>query len=552
MPFPRSSSRLIFACAGLCLLFASCSGRGEPRSGVAAPAAPVRSFEVRWFNASAAALLPAEKDPVALAIESRFSIKLTLLGGPPGSLAYQGLARDIENNLKLGPNDARRRTLPDVFPWAATLSGVPSLDGLFAPLPDDLIRRTMPRTWAGIRVLAAKEGMDPASVWAPFTSGGVAYAIPQPLPGWQFPAGVLWRADLLDQLGFSVPSTIDQWEAVFRAARIAYPSRVPWTTVEAGLPFQAIFDATGKDLAGFVRSGDSTLEPGLVQPQMRTVLQTLRRWYAEHYVSVIDSRAVGGDANAAFVSGRSIVTVDARPEDGSWVCQEPYVIGSIQDLTARRIPGAAFILGPRPVFAGVKTPGGPGRTAPFGALCFGFNRELVGEQAKLERIMSLVDTLAGDNRLYLTAVFGIEGKQWEWDRTPEGRYPRRLASAAPSNAGQYWIFPWTSYETQYALEPRVLDSITRSFGSPASLYGAGGDSRPLFRIPYADQGGRAVDEKRRFETLYTRIWSRFAEEVLYPVVYGTDDISAFDDFVAWYHDSGGEELARIVTRWADP
>jgi hypothetical protein len=34
-------------------------------------------------------------------------------------------------------------------------------------------------------------------------------------------------------------------------------------------------------------------------------------------------------------------------------------------------------------------------------------------------------------------------------------------------------------------------------------------------------------------------------------MYGTAGMSVFDDFLAWYHDNGGDELARIVTRWAE-
>jgi hypothetical protein len=227
------------------------------------------------------------------------------------------------------------------------------------------------------------------------------------------------------------------------------------------------------------------------------------------------------------------------------------VVGSIPDLTARRIPEASFVLGPRPVFPGVTAPSATGSSKPFGPLCFGFNRDLASEPARLERIMTVVDELAGESRMYLTAAFGIEGKQWTWERTSDGRWPKRLASSSPANTGRYWIFPWSPFEEQYDLAPRVLDSITSSFGTPRSLYATASGAQPRFRIPYGDSGARATEEKARYETLYARIWTRFSDQVVYPVMYGTAGMSVFDDFLAWYHDNGGDELARIVTRWAE-
>jgi len=546
--------RLSVACLIVLVLPAgvSASGNREPAvpDSLARPA-PSRVFDVRWYNVSAAPLVPVDKDPVSQAIQKRFNVKLTLLGGPPGSGGYLKLVRDIESNGKLGPNDARRKALPDVFPWSASLGGTPPLTELFAPLPVDLIRRNMPRTWTGIQVIALKEGMSPDAAWAPFMSNGVPYAIPRPNPGWMFPAGVIWRADVLEKLGRGVPSTVEEWESVFRAYRQSYPTRIPWTAVQTSLPFQPLFEASGQELSGFIEK-DGRVQPGIVQPQMRVVLQTLRRWYANRYIATIDFNGAYGitDTNSLFIGGRNIVSAEVRPEDGSWVCEEPYLVGSIQDLTARRVPGASFVMAPRPVFEGVARAAGGARVPPFGALCFGFSKELAGQPEKLERLMGVVDALAGDSRMYLTAAFGIEGSQWAWQRTSDGRYPRRLASGPAANTGQYWIFPWSANETELSLTPRVLGSITRFYGTPTSLYGAGSAAPRLFSIPYADTGTRTQEEKARFERLFAQIWSRFHEQVLSPVLSGNADIGVFDTFVSWYHENGGDDLERIVTRWA--
>jgi hypothetical protein len=507
-------------------------------------------FPVRWFNASSSTVVPADKDSVARVIEGRFKVKLTLLGGPVGSGGYRSLFDDIDTNGRLGPNDAKRRTLPDIFPWSAGY-GYPRLSDLFAPLPVDLIRRAMPRTWTDIQVTAAKQGLDPAQVWTPFKSNGVIYAIPQPNPGWEFPTGVVWRADALDQLGFGVPTTIEDWEAVFRAWRQEHPDRIPWTGVRANLPYLPLFDATGLEMTGFVLR-DGRVQPAMVQPEMRRALQTLRRWYVNGYVAMAAYGTAfdSADTNGLFIAGRNIVTADARPEDGSWVTREPYVVGSIEDLAARRVPGASFVMAPRPVFNGVSSAVARGQVSPFGALCFGFSKELESQPEKLERIMGMVDTLASDTRMYLTAMYGIEGSQWTWQRTSAGRYPQRIPSTTPVNTGRYWIFPWSPHDDEFGMSPRVKDSITRLFGSPASLYGTGAPARPLFSVPYADTGSRALQDKERFQKLINDAWSRFYEQVFFPIVYNNAGLSAFDDFVSWYAGSGGEELEQILTRWA--
>jgi hypothetical protein len=516
--------------------------------------APARVFEVRWFNVSGAPLIGAEKDAVAQAIERRFNVKLILLGGAYGSGGYRQLAADVETNSRLPERDARRKTLPDVFPWAASLGSGPGVTDLFAPLAFELIKKRMPRTWTGIQVVARKSGMDPDRIWEPFLGGGVPCAIPQPSGSSMYPPGVVWREDILRQLGMGIPSTIEEWESVFRAYVRLRPGSVPWTNVWSGILFLPVFDATGVALDGFVERG-GRIQSGLVQPEMRKVLATLQRWYKNHYIMGTDPgyRSVGRDTNKLFIEGQNIVTADALTEDGSWICETPYLVGSIQDQCVRRVPGASFVMAPRPVFAGVAR---AARTSaqPFGGQCFGFNKDLAQEPEKLARVMEMVEALANDSHLYLTGMFGIEGRQWTWDRAAGERFPRRLVSASvTANTGRYWIFPYTALDADYLLSPRVRDSISRYFSAASSLYGLGaaaGSGAP-YTIPYADMGPQAVKEKARYWKLYNDIQSRFWDYLFSPVAFGRAPVdNEFDDFVAWYHDNGGEELEGIVSRWA--
>jgi hypothetical protein len=538
--------------AGIALVMLVLAARTSGAEGSLENPRPPRTYVVSWYNASAAPLLPAEKDPVAQVLQRRFNITLKLLGGPPNSLGYQRLEGDIRTNARLGPNDAKRRPIPDVFSLdAANDYGTP-LERLFMSLSFDLIKTHMPRTWSAIEVAARRKGLDPAQVWAPFMSGGAPYAIPRPIAGAEYPRGVVWRADELALLGAETPVTVDDWEEVFRREKRQHPAGVSWTDGTRGLAFLPVFDATGIPVDGFVLR-DGRVQPGMTQPEIREALVTLSRWYRAGYVAVTeDGIGTGAAAASMFVEGRTIVTTDAPAEDGSWVSDPPYVPGSIQDACARRVPGATFVTAPRPVFPGVeRSERPPGRL--FGTSCFGFSAELANQPGKLERLMDLVEALANDSSLYLTGMFGILGKQWTWERLGSEPFPRRLPSVVvTANTGRYWIYPYTTLDARYLVSPRVQDSIGRFYGSASSFYGRGlGPVAGVsFGIAYSDSTEQSAGDRARYAGLLSLTWQRFFTDVLAPLGSGGDAGAGFDAFLQWYHESGTDQLEWYATQWS--
>jgi putative aldouronate transport system substrate-binding protein len=525
-------------------------------SGAADSAGSSVTYPVRWFNESDAALVPVAKDPVSQAIQKRFNVKLTLLGGTAASGgAFARLMGDVKANVGLPADSYYRRGLPDVFPWYVGIEPPPSeVTELFAPLSFDLIRRVMPRTWTDIQVLATRRGMDPRQAWAPFESGGAVYAIPVPVGSSVYPTGVLWRADVLRELGKEVPATVEEWEAVFRAYRKAHPTGIAWTCTLSLDFFQPLLEATGQDLRGFVER-DGAVESGLIQPGMRKVLQTLRRWYLERYIDFVPNRhrTVAVDPRELFASGASIVATGVEADGGDWVCDDPLMPGSLPAACTSADPDAELVMGPLPVFVGVTRPAQGTAGLPFGTQCFGFNAELARQPQKLERIMGMVEGLAHDPSMYLTAMFGVQGVHWEWTRSGDERLPGILSGARPAaNTGRYWIYPWTDLAAQYIVPRRIRDSITERFEASGSLYAQRGrDAGALtVSIPYAEATSQALQDKAVYRRLSNIILSRFSTFVFQPVILGTTDIGAFDDFVAWYRNNGGDELAAVAARWS--
>jgi len=296
------------------------------------------AFVVTWCNEHDGILIPADQCEVTSAIEQRFGVTLHLVGGPLGSEAYNALWLAL----------LRGAPLPDVFPWQITLNpAYPGLSSMYAALDMDVVRKTMPRTIDGVRRLAERMGTDEDELWRTASSGGRVYAIPRPARDWRYPQGVLWRKDILDEIGKRVPRTIEEWEDVLRAYTEMYPDRHAWAGMwGAGFSYPLVFRATGLVLDKYVER-NGKLANGSVQPEMKQALATLQQWYRVGYITLVDQGSPGyaTDTMQLFVQGKIIVTDGVPAEGGNWVCEDPYVSGSIEDRCRARNPEARFALG---------------------------------------------------------------------------------------------------------------------------------------------------------------------------------------------------------------
>lgn len=97
-------------------------------------------------------------------------------------------------------------------------------------------------------------------------------------------SGLMIRNDWLNDGGFDVPETIDEWEAVLRYFKDEKGAIAPYTANQAGvfgeyLPYGTFIGAYGTCLRLYMDGGKIVYGPAL--PEYKDGLMLLRRWYAD-------------------------------------------------------------------------------------------------------------------------------------------------------------------------------------------------------------------------------------------------------------------------------
>ena len=124
--------------------------------------------------------------------------------------------------------------------------------------------------------------------------------------------GLLLRKDWLDDLGLSIPETVDEWETVLRAFRDQKGATAPFT--EQARMFQMNVDNLHTFNTGFDTGKGFYLEEGRVKFAMfdqgyRDWIERLRKWYEEglldrdystNNATGIDAKMTGGESGACF------------------------------------------------------------------------------------------------------------------------------------------------------------------------------------------------------------------------------------------------------------
>ena len=120
----------------------------------------------------------------------------------------------------------------------------------------------------------------------------------------EFSAGLTYRADSLAELGFTeVPETIDEWEAVLKAAKEAGFSK-PFTTRKEWVKdvWSPAFDNWGDFYVD-----DGVVKNGLVEDSRKEFIQRMADWYQEGLLDNDWMQADKKSTQTDFVSGNCIL-----------------------------------------------------------------------------------------------------------------------------------------------------------------------------------------------------------------------------------------------------
>ncbi|NMB95857.1 MAG: hypothetical protein GYA02_04485 [Clostridiaceae bacterium] len=475
--------------------------------------------------------IPEQKTEIIRMLEDRLNVEFVLMG-----------AYDTEINEKLNvlllSND-----MPDVL-YVGNNSEVRE-KGL-ARFTEAELKEYMPNYYKTITEVAQKNGgRNISDILKRFEAeDGKLSAFPHVWSGGPYPQGIIWRKDILDQLGKEVPKTIEEWEDVFAAYKKANPDKYPWAGCGKLLwqSFTPILDAVGMQFWHYnVRDGK--IVQGYAQPEFKQALATLQKWYKEGYIHPEWPAWDQPTKYNYFYNGNSIVT--EWISFSHWDLDEPYLEDTHIDKLTKLNPDAKLVLGPYPRYDENKKPA-LYVWDPFTGNFSGFGKHLQNDTDKLHRVMKMLDTISYDEETLLLAYFGIEGTHWEWDK--ETKLPKRLPGAITQEEhnqlgiGYYWTsICYSSLVDKYNAHPRKEAARQKYSLEPGAIYS---DDVVYRNINPVFGTIRDADGEN--------IWKQYpdlnkAGEYFTKIICDELPVDAWDEWVEYWNNNGGREIEAAAT-----
>lgn len=330
--------------------------------------------------------------------------------------------------------------------------------------------------------------------------------------------GPIIRKDWLDELGLSVPETIDEWHAVLTAFKEKKGVAAPLTFLGVPGPLFGLEGGAFVGAFGIIKGfylEDERILYGPLEPGYRDFLALFREWYAEGLIdkniATVDTRTQ--DAN--MVTGRS----------GASIWNAGAGIGTWQPFLQEREPRARFAAAPYPVL-------NKGERAKFGQR----SREYVGSggvaisagSRNVEAAARLLDYGYGPEG-HLLFNFGIEGTSYEMiDGYPTYtdlilRNPDKLAPsqalAMYTRASYFGSFVQdVRYMEQYFTMPEQQEAIRVWADTDADLH-------LLPRLQMTEK------ESAEFSAIMQDVVT-LVDEMSLKIILGIEPLDSFDDYAA--------------------
>jgi len=348
----------------------------------------------------------------------------------------------------------------------------------------------------------------------------------------------MWRKDILDELGYDIPTTLAEAEAVFEAYKSVYPTKfaltgrgkIDWQC------FDLVFNAFG-----IVGGGQHVRDGKIVQfyatREFREALAVLQRWYGKGFW---DTNFLNQNLEWInnFANGDYVVTQWANNDN--WLYEEGKTTRFLEAL--RDIPGAVAVPATH-LRADENTKPAQRTWNPYTGGMTAFGKQLENNRDKLHKIMQVID-LATDREVAYLAGFGIEGVHYT---IPEGEEAPQLkqdiaALTEPERLDRYGFgFYWQPLSgLVIPLPARVQEAIDRFVLPPDAMYGINKVDRWQSPVlgPVTDETGEPVQVSTKTS------WFQMAVDIMT----GAQPLEYYDEWLQYYYDSGGREWERQATR----
>ncbi|MCK9860131.1 extracellular solute-binding protein [Paenibacillus sp. ATY16] len=457
------------------------------------------------LNGNAASVKPRFQDvPFFQEWQKRTGVNLRFIQ-PPANQAKQAL------NVMLASGE-----LPDMieYEWA-TFPGGPEKaikDGYILRL-NDLIDRYAPNLK---RYLSEHPDIDKQIK----TADGSYYVFPfiQGDARLRTYQGPIIRKDWLEELGLSVPVTIDDWHAVLKAFKEKKGVQAPLTFLSTPSPLFGVENGAFVGAFG-VKKGfylkDGQVKFGPIEPGYKQFLSLFRDWYAEGLI----------DRNIATVDTRTIDSSMLNGRSGASIWNAGSGIGTWLPLLKEKDPDAEFVAAPYPVLHQGERPMFGQRVNPYmssGGVAISTN------SSHAEEAVRMLDYGYGEEG-HLLFNFGIEGVSYTMQggkptytdlilHNPDKLAPSQ-AIAMYSRASYFGPFVQdVAYMEQYYMLPEQKEAVNIWADTEAEKY----------MLPPVQKTER---ESAEFSAIMQDA-TTLVDEMSLRIILGIDPLDSFDDYVA--------------------
>jgi len=495
-------------------------------------AATQEPLEITWFAWRG---IPGENAPIPAMVEDLlskkvgFPVKFKMVGGVVDGDMHAA------QQMMLAANE-----LPDVFNRFNIDPEFLEQAATKFPLSD--LRQYMPEMYKFLGGLMDQLDLNPDATWGIYedAADGQLWGVPRIWDmGW-VPNGQMWREDILDELGYDVPTTLAEAETVFEAYKAVYPDKyaVSGRGKTNWQCFDLVFNAYGFSfLTQTIRDGK------IVQPfatrEFREALQVLRRWYEKGFWDP-DFINQGLELYENFAAGNYIaVQWIGRSEWDFDTGQDTAYLNNLRD----NIPGAranAFTH----LAADKDTKPAQGVWNPFLTQLTVFGKQLENDPARLHKIMQVGDILALDREAKLLSGNGIEGVHYyfpEGETVPQATTEVSSMSAAEQMDKYGFGFCWQGNLSTYSwLSRRAQKVIDDYVMSPSGPYHSSKLTLlfPIVNGAVTDTSGEPV------QVSTPTSWFQLVVDIMT----GVQPIEYYDEWLQTYYDSGGRAWEENATR----
>ncbi|SFE96900.1 putative aldouronate transport system substrate-binding protein [Paenibacillus catalpae] len=457
------------------------------------------------LNGNAASVKPRFQDvPFFQEWQKRTGVKLKFIQ-PPSNQAKQAL------NVMLASGE-----LPDMieYEWANFPGGPEKAikDGYILRL-NDLIDQYAPNLK---RYLSEHPDIDKQIK----TADGSYYVFPfiQGDPLLRTYQGPIIRKDWLEELGLSVPVTIDDWYTVLQTFKEKKGVKAPLTFLSTPSPLfgvenGAFVGAFGVKKGFYLKNGQVKFGP--IEPGYRQFLALFREWYAEglidRNIATVDTRTI----DSSMMSGRSGASIwNAGSGIGTWL-----------PLLKEKDPKAEFVAAPYPVLHKGERPMFGQRVNPYmssGGVAISAKSSHAAEAVRM------LDYGYGEEG-HLLFNFGIEGVSYTMKNgrptytdlilhNPDKLAPSQ-AIAMYSRASYFGPFVQdVAYMEQYYMLQVQKDAVSIWSDTDAETY----------MLPPVQKTER---ESAEFSAIMQDV-TTLVDEMSLRIILGIDPLESYEDYVA--------------------